>query len=100
MKQVRPKNPLPNKKLFEKFFNCRNKKNLDFVFRYYYQYFLMDLRYIDENNTVGYDRGDAYLLEMLQKMKNSSTFSKPFVSSKQADIILGLEGFSHFNFLQ
>ena len=51
----------------------------------------MDLKYIDEDNPVGYDRGDAHILRVLQKMKNSGVFSKPFVSSAEADIILGLK---------
>eukprot|EP01115_Flamella_aegyptia_P008874 TRINITY_DN37130_c0_g1_i1.p2 TRINITY_DN37130_c0_g1~~TRINITY_DN37130_c0_g1_i1.p2 ORF type:complete len:50 (+),score=3.29 TRINITY_DN37130_c0_g1_i1:110-259(+) len=34
---------------------------------------------------------------MLQKMKNSGAFSKPFVSSEEADVILGLKGANSLN---
>jgi hypothetical protein len=52
---------------------------------------LMDLSYIDENNPVGIDRGDAHILELFKKMKNSGV-PRIFVSSEEADIILGLKG--------
>ncbi len=55
----------------------------------------MDLVYIDESNPVGYDRGDAHILEVLQKMKNSGIFSQPVVSSAEASNILGLNGKTH-----
>jgi hypothetical protein len=56
----------------------------------------MDLKYIDEHNSVGYDRGDAHILELLQKMKDSGKFSKSFVSSEAADIMLGLKSNNNF----